>query len=154
VNSWGGAQRTLDVIADPARSSARGLTLEVLREDCARRPVAREAGGRFPFGRNGQVLVRAQARPSSGRANSARRRGRRGGARGPTWARCVEGSELRLGAATANGQGETLYLMAQMLRDANALEVMDRLHARMPQVQRGAALTTCASTSSTTAPRW
>ena len=41
----------------------------------------------------------------------------------------------RLGAATENGRGETVYLMAQMLRDANALEVVDRIQARLPTVR-------------------
>jgi cobalt-zinc-cadmium resistance protein CzcA len=47
----------------------------------------------------------------------------------------AEGERLRLGAATQNGRGETVYLMAQMLRDQNALELLDRIHARMPELR-------------------
>ncbi len=43
----------------------------------------------------------------------------------------------RIGAATADGGGEVVYVMVQMLRGANALEVMDRVHARMPEVRAG-----------------
>ena len=33
-------------------------------------------------------------------------------------------------------RGETVYLMAQMLRDENALEVLDRIHAELPELRR------------------
>ena len=132
VNSWGGAERTWDVIADDARLSARGLTLSQLK-------VALEGasgvatGGALPSGTS-QVLLRGQARPGRpGELGAAIVTGN--SVRVGDVSEVREGAKLRLGAATANGQGETLYLMAQMLRDANALEVMDRLHARMPQVQ-------------------
>ncbi|HEY8426832.1 MAG TPA: efflux RND transporter permease subunit, partial [Sandaracinaceae bacterium] len=42
----------------------------------------------------------------------------------------------RIGAATADGRGETVYVMVQMLSGANALEVLDGVHARMPDVRR------------------
>ncbi|MEQ9645047.1 MAG: efflux RND transporter permease subunit, partial [Sandaracinaceae bacterium] len=47
-----------------------------------------------------------------------------------------EGAEPRIGAATADGRGETVYVMVQMLLDANALEVLDGVHARMGEVER------------------
>src|SRR5690606_33865426 len=46
------------------------------------------------------------------------------------------GSLPRLGAATANGAGELVYVMALMLRDENALVVMDRIHALLPELHR------------------
>ncbi|MBE2250284.1 MAG: efflux RND transporter permease subunit [Myxococcus sp.] len=132
VNSWGGAVRTWDVIADDARLSARGLTLAHLKQ-ALEGATGVAAGGALPSGPS-QVLLRGQARPE--------RPGELGAAvvfgnsvRVGDVAEVREGQRLRLGAATANGQGETVYLMAQMLRDANALEVMDRLHGRMPQVR-------------------
>ena len=45
-----------------------------------------------------------------------------------------EGAQPRLGAATRNGQGETVYLMAQMLRGENALEVLRGIHVRMKEL--------------------
>ncbi|HEX2569352.1 MAG TPA: efflux RND transporter permease subunit [Polyangia bacterium] len=45
------------------------------------------------------------------------------------------GSAPRIGAATAEGHGETVYVMAQMLRGDNALEVVDAIHARMPALR-------------------
>src|SRR5690606_33373582 len=43
-----------------------------------------------------------------------------------------EGAAPRLGAATADGRGETVYVMLQMLRGANALEVLEGVHERLP----------------------
>src|SRR5690606_10569730 len=36
---------------------------------------------------------------------------------------------------TGDGRGETVYVMLQMLRDENALEVLDRVHAALPSVR-------------------
>ncbi|MDP3503928.1 MAG: CusA/CzcA family heavy metal efflux RND transporter [Myxococcales bacterium] len=133
VNSWGGAQRTWDVIADDARLSARGLTLSQLKT-ALEGATGVSTGGALPSGPT-QVLLRGQARPATpGELGAAFVSGN--SVRVGDVAEVREGARLRLGAATANGQGETLYLMAQMLRDANALEVMDRLHARMPEVRK------------------
>jgi len=137
VNSWGGAQRTLDVIAQPALLATRGLTLSDVRDALSNASGAQPAGALTS--RTGQVLVRAQARPlhasdlggavvSSGSAGKAP-------VRAQDVAEIREGTALRLGAATADGGGETVYLMAQMLRDENALEVLDRIHATLPSIK-------------------
>ncbi len=46
------------------------------------------------------------------------------------------GSATRIGAASENGKGETVYLMAQMLRGENALDVMKRLKKQMVEVRK------------------
>ncbi|MDZ4693795.1 MAG: efflux RND transporter permease subunit, partial [Deltaproteobacteria bacterium] len=46
-----------------------------------------------------------------------------------------EGRLPAMGAATAVGRGEAVYLMVQMLRDANALELMAAIDDRMPQLR-------------------
>ncbi len=134
VNSWGGAQRTLDVLLDPYALANRGLSLRQVRD------ALFEASGFAPGGnlidREGQALLRAVARPVTplelGSVIVAKP-----AVRASDVGRAEEGARLRLGAATAQGRGETVYLMAQMLRDENALEVLDRVHAQMPHV-RGA----------------
>lgn len=132
VNSWGGAQRTLDVVADPSRLAGRNLTLDELKsalEDAS----GAVAAGALPRG-DGQVLLRGLARPATpGELGSAVVSG--DSVRTADVAEVREGTMVRLGAATANGRGETLYLMAQMLRDANALQVLGRIHKTMPAVQ-------------------
>ena len=132
VNSWGGAQRTLDVIANPAALTAHGLSLRDLRLRLSEAAGA-SAGGALET-RDGQALLRAQARPRSGAELAGVVVGEPGVRLGRV-AEVREGSLLRLGAATANGRGETVYLMVQMLRNENALSLLDRLHARMPEVR-------------------
>ncbi|MEY4514673.1 MAG: hypothetical protein RLZZ450_6795, partial [Pseudomonadota bacterium] len=63
VNSWGGAQRTLDVVASPTALANRGLTLGDLR--MALMSAAGAAPGGALYAYQGQVLLRAQARPRS-----------------------------------------------------------------------------------------
>lgn len=133
VNSWGGAERTLDVVAQPAKLAARGISLDQLKEALTAATGARAAGA-FP-GTQGQVLVRAVSRPQgAGELGAAVVAGST--VRAADVGDVVDGSALRLGAATANGRGETLYLMVQMLRDENALEVVSRIQDQLPQLQR------------------
>ena len=138
VNTWGGQRRTLDVIADPIRLAQRGLTLDALKA-ALMRATGSAAGGSLPAGAGTQTLLRATAFPRDasdlGMAVVAT------GAPGGRPVRVADVAEvrrdalLRIGAATANGGGETVYLMAQMLRGANALEVMAAIHDRLPAVR-------------------
>ncbi|ATB32727.1 efflux RND transporter permease subunit [Melittangium boletus] len=134
VNSWGGQQRTLEVRADAVKLAQRGLTLERLRgalEDTSGSvPGASLAAG------DRQVLVRAVARPPGpSELSGAVVLGEDGRAvRLADVAEVVPGALPRIGTATANGRGETVYVMVQMLRGANALDVMEALHARMDRV--------------------
>jgi cobalt-zinc-cadmium resistance protein CzcA len=161
VNTWGGQERVLEVRADPVRLAARGLTLgEVAR--ALQDSMGAVAGTALPAGAGqallrglwrpataselGQVLVgreltdaaEASERPAGagepGRATAARRAVVRP-IRAAEIAQVHEGAVPRLGAASRNGRGETVYLMAQMLRGDNALQVMRGLHERMTQVR-------------------
>jgi cobalt-zinc-cadmium resistance protein CzcA len=132
VNSWGGAVRTLDVVAQPALMAARGVTLSALADAVSQQNGA-AAGGALNAGK-GQVLLRGQARPRAASELAAVAISEPL-VRVSDIAEVREGTALRLGAATLNGRGETVYLMAQMLRDENALEVLDRIHARMAEVK-------------------
>ena len=142
VNTWGGAERRIEVRADPLRLSARGLTLDMLAERL-RQSIGATAGASVPAG-DGQALLRAVFRPhkpedlgalllsgvASGMPSAAPQRVLLG-----ELASIAEGESPRLGAATQNGQGEGVYLMAQMLRGENALEVLRGLHERMAEVR-------------------
>lgn len=137
VNPWGGEQRTLEVIADPARLAQRHLTLGELRE-ALERSTGSVAGASLPLGA-GQVLLRGVARPKDpselGHAivSPLDEAGR--AVRVADVAEVRVGGLPRIGAATADGRGEVVYVMVQMLRGDNALEVMDRLHARLPELR-------------------
>jgi len=138
VNTWGGQQRTLEILADPVRLAQRGLTLEALRSALSR-ATGSAAAGALPSGAGTQSLIRAVALP-----RDSSELGLAVVAPGAASDRIVRVADLadvrsgtmpRIGAATANGGGETVYLMAQMLRGANALEVTARIHDRLPAVR-------------------
>jgi len=140
VNPWGGAERTFDVVTDPLRLSQRRQTLGDLA-GALERATGSAAGAALTAG-DGQVLVRAVAMPDDTPALAAAvvaRDTQEAGA--PHITRVIdvaevrEGERVRLGAATTNGHGESVYVMVQMLRGANALEVMSRIDARMPEVR-------------------
>ncbi|AKT43074.1 efflux RND transporter permease subunit [Chondromyces crocatus] len=148
VNTWGGERRTLEVVADPARLAQRGIPLDALRA-ALERATGSAAGASLPAG-SGQALLRAVARPQNpselAQAIVAHTAGVGEGGQGGRPADVVPvrvadvadvrvGALPRLGAATADGRGEVVYVMAQMLRGDNALEVMDRIHARLPEVR-------------------
>jgi heavy metal efflux system protein len=137
VNTWGGEQRTLDVRADPLRMAQRGLTLDDLRQAVGD-AVGTAPGGSLPAG-SAQALLRGVALPKDASELGhalVYRRGDPAPVRLGDVADLATGALPRIGAATANGRGETVYLMAQMLRGDNALEVMRRVHARMEVVKR------------------
>lgn len=138
VNTWGGEKRTLDVIGDPARMARYGVTLTELRE-AVERATGSAAGATLSAGNRG-VLLRGVAWPS-GPAELAGAIVReaapgKGALRIGDVARVEVSAEPRLGAATIDGEGETVYVMVQMLTGANALEVMDGVHERLPDVRR------------------
>ncbi len=148
VNVWGGERRTLDVVADPVKLAAAQVSLAQLR-DSLRESTGAVAGANLPAG-PGQALLRGVYWPTKtselGAVAVAPRRSSElvGGhhrvaedasaepVRVAELAEIVEGALPRIGAATADGRGEVVYVMVQMLRDANALELTDRIHALMP----------------------
>ncbi len=139
VNSWGGSQRTFDVIADPTRLSQRGLSLRQLGT-ALEATTGTAAGAALPSG-DGQVLLRGQALPQDEATLALSVVSRERLADGtPRLTRVGDvaevkpGERVRLGASTRNGRGETVYVMVQMLRGANALAVVEQLHATMPRV--------------------
>ena len=137
VNSWGGERRAIELVVDTGRLSAHKLTLSDLAATLERE-IGTAPGGAIPTGREGQVLLRALSRPVQDADVAALQITTADGHK----LRLSELAQVRvrglprLGAATRNGQGEVVYLMVQMLRDDNALEVTDRIHAAMPAVRR------------------
>jgi heavy metal efflux system protein len=136
VNTWGGARRTLEIRADPVRLAQRGLSLDDLAA-AIERATGAAPGAALPIG-DRQVLVRAVARPAD-----AAELGTAIVARHPDGvtvrlsdvAELRDGTLPRIGAATANGRGETVYVMAQMLLGANARDVTSAVRARLPAVR-------------------
>src|SRR5690606_28558420 len=136
VNTWGGERRTLDVIGDPVRMAQHRVTLAELR-GAVERATGSAAGASLAAGPRG-VLLRGVAWPSGPAELSGaivRSDGERTVRVGDV-ARVEVSAAPRIGAATADGRGETVYVMVQMLTGANALEVLDGVHARLPDVRR------------------
>ncbi|PRQ03819.1 efflux RND transporter permease subunit [Enhygromyxa salina] len=150
VNIWGGARRTLDVIADPVALAQAGVSLDELAATL-RDSTGAAAGSTLPAG-PGQALLRGVFWPTRASelgavAIESQRHGElEPGEREPgddhgqtlrvaELAKVVEGARPRIGAATANGRGETVYVMIQMQRDANALQLTDRIHELMPSLK-------------------
>lgn len=138
VNTWGGARRTLDIIGDPLKMASRGVTLDALREAAAR-SMGTVAGATLPAG-PAHVLLRGMALPENpGDLASAVVRTNLSSAeivRVSDVADVAWGTEPRIGAATRNGGGETVYIMVQMLAHENALEVLRLVHERMGAVRQ------------------
>lgn len=136
VNTWGGERRTLQATGIPQQMARYGVTLAELTEAVA------AAHGQVPGGvltaGDGGVLLRGVAVPTAPRdlAEAVVRTNEDGTViRVGDVAEVREGALMRIGAATANGRGEVVYVMLQMLQDANALEVMRGVHERMAQVR-------------------
>ena len=138
VNTWGGEQRVLEVKVDPMRMAARGLTLEDVR-GALEKSTGTAPGASLPAG-SGQTLLRAVALPKTagdlGYALVFRGGSELNPVRLSEVAEISMGSSTRIGAATENGKGETVYVMAQMLRGENALDVMKRLKKQMVEVRK------------------
>ena len=134
VNTWGGAQRTFELRADPERLAAAHLTLDDVATQM-RAGLGRVAGAALPVGRS-QVLLRARSQPRSPEALGQLTIRTPEGAVLPlgSLGTLTQGELPRTGSATVDGQGEAVYIMVQMLRDANALELCERLEARIGEV--------------------
>ncbi len=140
VNSWGGAQRTFEARADVGKLSQRGFTLRQLADALAA-ATGTVPGAALPRG-EGQVLLRGQALPVDPRALGlaivAREmlpEGTPRVTRVADVAEVDEGEQVRTGAATKDGAGEVVYVMAQMLRGANALDVVGDIEREMERVR-------------------
>jgi cobalt-zinc-cadmium resistance protein CzcA len=138
VNAWGGARRALVVSADPLRLSARGLGLADLTT-ALRSSTGVASGASLPAG-SGEAFLRAVARPQAPAelchavvVPPARDRA----AITVCDVATVAFDRLpRLGGATKDGEDEVVYVMVQMLRDDNALEVAARIEDVMPRVRQ------------------
>ncbi len=138
VNTWGGAARTLDVLVNPRSLASRGLTVSDVQETL-QGAIGTSPGASLRRG-NAQSFLRTRALPenSADLANRIVRSSR--AVPGPPVriaeiGQVLEGHLTRFGTATQDGRGETVYVMVQMLRGANALQVMDGLTERMETVK-------------------
>ncbi|MBV6522469.1 MAG: Cobalt-zinc-cadmium resistance protein CzcA [Gemmatimonadaceae bacterium] len=137
VNSWGGFTEQVHVIADPARLTARGLTLADVHE--ALSANNRAFGGAYVENAGERFTLRG-----IGRAESFGEIGRmvvatRGGA--PVLVRDIatveQGAVPRYGAVTQDGKGEVVTGMVLKLKGADSRSVMQAVRERMDEIRTG-----------------
>ncbi len=136
VNTWGGDERQVQVIVDPASLEKRGLTLAQLIEALESNNANAGGGTLDQAGQSyliqgvgivtkpedvGSIVVAAQGGIPT---------------RVSDVARVTEGREIRRGAVTADGKGEVVLGLGFMLMGENSHDVTRRLKLRLDEVKK------------------
>lgn len=135
VNAWGGDERQVHVVVDPAGLDRWALTLqdvgEALREDLG------DAGGGTMDAAGESLTVRAIGRATRPADVANVVVASRGGVpvRIADVARVEEGREIRRGAVTADGRGEAVLGLGFLLMGENSRDVTRRLEARLDEAR-------------------
>src|SRR5262245_36348757 len=136
VNVWGGLPKQYQVVVDPARLVAYSLSLREVFE-AVEHGTGNSGGGYIEHNRE-QYVIRGEGMVT-GAADIERLVLKSGASGTPVTVANIgqvrEGSMLRIGAATANGEGETVIGMAQMLAGENALAVATRVRRAADALQ-------------------
>lgn len=136
VNIWGGEPQQFHVIVDPSKLLSYKLSLKHIFEALQRNNAI--AGGGYIEHQREQLLIRGEALATQV-SDLARIVVAHGSGGVPIYiadlAEVKEGSALRIGAATAMGEGETVIGMVQMLAGENAQQVVTRVKARVQEIQ-------------------
>lgn len=136
VNIWGGETKQFQVVVDPGKLLAFNLTLKTVFDALAQNNAL--AGGGYIEHEREQYLIKGEAMASTitdlGQIVVSH-----GPGGVPIFIRDLgevkEGAALRIGAATRMGEGETVIGMVQMLAGANAQKVVERVKARVQEIQ-------------------
>jgi cobalt-zinc-cadmium resistance protein CzcA len=136
VNVWGGLPKQYQVVVDPSSLVAYGLSLGDVFE--AVEHGSGNAGGGYIERNREQYVIRGEGMVRS--LDDIRKMVVKTDARGvPVTvgqiANVREGSMLRIGAATRDGEGETVIGMAQMLAGENALSVATRVRDAISKLE-------------------
>ena len=135
VNSWGGMLPQYQVSAEPSKLAGYGLTLDDLKAALAKNNANFGAG--YVEDRGERLTVRGLGRVSDTTdiANVVIT------TRGTTpvvvrdVATVTVGPQPRFGAVTRDGRGEALSAVVLLLKGANGREVVDRVTARLAEIQ-------------------
>ncbi|MEC4889280.1 MAG: CusA/CzcA family heavy metal efflux RND transporter [Nitrospira sp.] len=137
VNIWGGEPQQFHVIVDPAKLLSLKLSLKHI-VDALHQNNALAGGGYIEHQRE-QLLIRGEALATQV-SDLARIVVAHGSGGVPIYiadvAEVKEASALRIGAATAMGEGETVIGMVQMLAGENAQRVVTQVKARVQDIQK------------------
>lgn len=136
VNSFGGREQQYEVLADPAKLVAYGLTIRQVIEALERNNG--NVGGAYIERGGEQQLIRGVGliRDEHDIENIVLTSSHGT----PVYIRSVAdvrvGAQIRQGAATADGQGETVMGIAMLLKGENSRAVAQRVAARLQQIQK------------------
>lgn len=136
VNTWGGLPKQYQVIVDPAKLVAHRLALKDVFEAVSRGSA--NAGGGYIEHNREQYILRGEGLVGSPvdieRIVLATDEGGTPVTVGQI-AQVREGAMLRIGVATADGKGETVIGLVQMLAGENALDVATRVRTAVEDLQ-------------------
>jgi cobalt-zinc-cadmium resistance protein CzcA len=136
VNIWGGEPQQFQVIVDPAKLLSYKLSLRHVFEALERNNAI--AGGGYIERQREQLLIRGEALATHV-ADLTRIVVAHGPGGVPIYiadlAEVKEASALRIGAATAMGEGETVIGMVQMLAGENAQQVVAQVKTRVREIE-------------------
>ena len=135
VNVWGGLPKQYQIVVDPGKLIAHRIGLRELFE-AVERGTGNAGGGYIEHNRE-QFIIRGEALVGS--PEDIEKIVLKAGPGGtPVMVRNVarvrEGAMLRIGAATKDGQGETVIGIAQMLAGENALDVATRVRQAVDEL--------------------
>jgi cobalt-zinc-cadmium resistance protein CzcA len=135
VNTWGGLVKQFEVIVEPARLIKYGLTFDELAEALARNNAS-VGGGQVTRGGESMLVHGVALTTSIEQIANAVIKAEDGT---PVRVRDVadvrEGHEIRRGAVTAGGRGQTVLGLGFMLMGENSHEVTRRLDDRLDEVR-------------------
>jgi cobalt-zinc-cadmium resistance protein CzcA len=136
VNAWGGLPKQYQIVVDPAKLRAYGLSLKQVFEAVERGSM--NAGGGYIEHNREQYIVRGEGLVES--LADIEKIVLAAGAEGTpvtigSVAQVREGAMLRIGVATADGKGETVIGLVQMLAGENALDVATRARQAALELQ-------------------
>ena len=136
VNSFGGEEQQYEVLVDPAKLTGYGLTLRQVIEALSANNI--NAGGGYLEHGGEQQLIRGvgliQNEGDIGNVVLSSHQGT------PVYVSSVadirRGMQIRQGAATRDGRGETVMGIAMLLKGDNSRTVAGRISDRLQQVQK------------------
>jgi len=136
VNIWGGREKQFQVMVDPQKLLALKLSLKDVYEALKRNNAL--TGGGYIVHEREQFLIRGEAM-ATGITDLEQILVKHAPGGIPIYINDValvqEGANLRIGAATRMGEGETVIGMVQMLAGANAEQVVEQVKARVEEIQ-------------------
>ena len=140
VNSWGGDTRQIEVRLRESAMLANGVTAEMVEEAVLGSGHNVSAG--FIERADEGTFVRAETsyRTREDVERQVVTTRKKDGAVRPVLvadvADVVDGSAPRFAAATADGQGESVYTMVQMIAGGNAHQVVARVKGRLAEIEK------------------